>query len=152
MIQLDYTIDNSWRSNISENRFADADPMDIHYDLFWGDISFRIDGAEFDTHWGWVPIVDFAVFLHSITTGLNEGMADTFKFTESDASITFRRIADEVEVKSNYCASAARVPYPELFAVATTFLKRVLNEVVAQYPSLAENKYIKTLFQRLPDV
>jgi len=45
----------------------------LRYECFLGDVTFKIDNVDFSTHWGWVPVLDFALGLSSALGGLESG-------------------------------------------------------------------------------
>lgn len=67
-----------------------------------GDVIFIVYEVDLSARWGWVPVLDFALGLDAIVDALApEGAGDeVFEFTESDATIVFRRDGDKVEPRS----------------------------------------------------
>ena len=63
----------------------------LRYECFLGDVTFKIDNVDFSTHWGWVPVLDFALGLSSALDGLESGKSGIFEFTESEAFIRCSR-------------------------------------------------------------
>jgi hypothetical protein len=58
-----------------------------------GNVVFETKDAVLGMDWGWIPVVDFAVAMAMIAKSLKigENNREVFEFTESDATITFRR-------------------------------------------------------------
>jgi hypothetical protein len=144
MIVLDYTI-RSVPSPKADLRHVSE--SELHYDLFLGDITFRVDGFDISTSWGWVPVIDFAACLHRIAEELQPNQSESFEFTESEHRIEFKLQNNEVEIRATYgTGSAANVSRDELRRSTREFLRRVLDELGAKYPSLAENMTIRRLY------
>ena len=142
-VKLDYMI--------AENRLAaDGDILsylwyNFHYDIFLGDITFIVDGADFSTELGWVPVLDFAVCLSRAVSALTESPHDQFEFTGSSDAIYFLLDNDRVEISSNYVDEIAIVDYSILRERAFLFAVRVVTELGSAYPLLKKNQYFHTL-------
>ena len=92
MIKLDYIIDET-KTGLTADGDLPPDSigseMQLHYDIFLGDITFIVDGADFSTELGWVPVLDFAVCLSRAVSALTESPHDQFEFTGSSDAIDF---------------------------------------------------------------
>jgi hypothetical protein len=76
MITLDYQLDSTAAAQAKGVDMASADAASLRYLLFPGDISFRGDGVDFSTAWGWVQVLDFALSLAAIMETLKrQGVA-----------------------------------------------------------------------------
>ena len=122
-----------------------AEVSSLRYHCFLGDIVLRIDDVDLSTHWGWVPVLDFAVALHAIAHAIDTGPHGVFKFTESDATIEFDRDGDVVKVQASYAPGIAEVPYAEFVEAADAFLGRVVGDLTSAHPELAENPFVAGL-------
>lgn len=143
MLTLDYQLSTVWNVDATgADRLAVADEVALRYRVLLGDIVFKGDGWDFSTNWGWVPIVDFAISMKQIADVLLEhDFAETsFEFTESSASIGFRRNGDIVLISSNYAEGEGRVPLVSLKGDIDSFVRRVVRELPERHPSLRENK------------
>lgn len=140
MIELDFRLQPSDRRDVD---LAAAEEWVLRYDLFLGDIVFRTVEWDASTSWGWVPILDFALGLRSIVDDL-EGPASrsAFEFTESDATIEFRREGNEVWISASYAAGEVSAPLSDLTSAVHGFLRRVLTRLVDDDPRLAENPVV----------
>jgi len=75
----------------------------LRYDHFLGDVMIRIKGTDLTTTWGWVPVLDFAAGVTNLLYNLQPGCEEIFEFTESEATLTFRRQEEDlVEVAASY--------------------------------------------------
>jgi hypothetical protein len=111
----------------------------LRYECFLGDVTFKIDDVDFSTHWGWVPVLDFALVLSSALDGLESGKSGIFEFTESEAFIRCGRSDDIVEVSASYSPGIARVPFEEIRAVVREFVDRLADRLRNEHPGLRSN-------------
>src|SRR5688500_9690897 len=81
---------------------AGANEQTLHYDLFLGDIVFRVNEIDMSADWGWIPIIDFARCLYHIAKELESGCQDSFEFTESEHRIEFIPQHSDVEIRTTY--------------------------------------------------
>lgn len=142
MLTLDWSL-SLWTDSCPPE-LEGADEWVLRYDCFLGDLIFIVDEVDLSARWGWVPVLDLALGLVGIVHGLGrDGNAEgVFEFTESDATITFRRDGDMVEIEASYAPRAARVSYNDLQAAAKRFAVRVLDDLVRQHPALCRNAFI----------
>jgi hypothetical protein len=138
MVTLDYKLSTTW--NPHELDLRSADELTLRYDAFPGDVVFRVDDADFSAQWGWVPVLDFALALGAIAERLDDHDSERFEFTESDATIEFRRDDGPIEISASYAQSVARLPLFELTAAAEEFLARVTEGLASTHPELAGNE------------
>lgn len=147
MVQLDYSLSPSWNAKSSATALPNADESVLRYDLFLGDIIFVIGEIDLSARWGWVPVLDFALGLSAVidAVGRHADHKHVFEFTESEATIGFRREGDAVEIRASYAFGAARVTYEDLHTSVRGFVARVLDDVVRQHPELRRNGFIAGL-------
>jgi hypothetical protein len=144
-ISLDYRL-STWNSSTPVIDVETADAMELRYDLFLGDVEFRIGQADFSARWGWVPVLDFAAGLWHVAQSLPETREEIFEFTESDASLRFVLEDDAVSVISNYAERIdARVSFREFRNAAESFLKRMVEELSNIYPGLSRNAEVQSM-------
>lgn len=140
MIRLDYQLSASWNRTLSQVDLAVAPADSLHYDLFLGDVDFRIGDLDFSAGRGWIPIIDFAVCLRNILQELGGGGASgEFEFTESDDRICFQRAGRQIAVTTTYAPGVAMVDIRELAAELDSFIARLRTELLQLYPDLVEN-------------
>lgn len=143
MICLDYRLSSPWPGQIGAIDLSVASETTLRYDCFLGDVIFVVNGIDFSARWDWVPVLDFALALHAIAAALEDGGRDTFEFTESDASIDFRREGSWTSIEATYSAAGvARLPHTEFEDETARFLLRVVGDFVKADPRLAENELI----------
>ncbi len=143
MLSLDYAL-SPRRGGSSDIDLAEAEEWVLRYDLFLGDVIFMVYEVDLSARWGWVPVLDFALSLDSIVDSLAAGIAaeGLFEFTESDASIMFRRVGDAVEIDASYVPEVARAAYADLRGGVKRFLPRVLEGLLGEHPELRANPFI----------
>jgi len=145
MITLDYILRGSPHPG---SDLEEIDESAIHYDLFLGDIIFRVDELDMSTSWGWIPIIDFAVCLDRIANGLVPRQAQSFEFTESEHRIDFTLRDGTVQIRTTYAAREARASLEEFRHGTREFLRRVLDDLTMRYSTLAQNKYIRRIYPK----
>jgi hypothetical protein len=111
----------------------------LRYDHFLGDIIIQSEGADFTTTWGWVPVLDFAAGVTDLLHNLQPGCEEVFEFTESEATLTFRREENLVETTASYANGLAIVDYAEMQAVAQSVLSDLAQRLIDRYPDLRFN-------------
>jgi hypothetical protein len=149
MIRLDYSLSPSWQVPVGIAA-AEADEWALRYEYFLGDVIFMVFEVDMSAKWGWVPVLDFALSLDSIVDALavGERAEGLFEFTESDAAISFRRLADAVEIEASYVPGLATISYAHLELAAKAFLHRVLKDLTSDYPQLVSNPFIVRVLTR----
>lgn len=145
MITLDYALRNAPSATAN---LSNVDESALHYDLFLGDVRFKIDDADMSAPWGWVPVIDFAVCVDRIVHQLKPGESDAFEFTESESQITFQRQGNRILVCTTYGAPQASADSDELRTAARQFLGRMLDELMTAHPSLAQNNNIRRIYPK----
>lgn len=143
-IRIGYVLSPTWDSEPPS--LDAADETTLRYRCFFGDVILSFGELDASAGWGWVPILDFALALRTISDRLlGASHLEVFEFTESDASITFQRTNDDVVIDPSYAPGVAHVPLPELVRSSRGFLTSLLSDLVDRYPQLAGNEFVATL-------
>lgn len=111
----------------------------LRYECFLGDVRLEVDGADFSTNWGWVPVLDFALGICALLEGLQDGCQCVFEFTESEARLEFNRMGQTVELSANYTTGTARVEFQELLESARNLVVRLGSRLGMANPGLTRN-------------
>ena len=145
---LDYRL-NSLK-DVSAEKLVNATKTELHYDLFLGDIVFKVNGLDFSTNWEWVPVLDFAVVFAGLVKSLSESN-DTvkFEFTESEAFIQLHLINDSIQVSASYVSNATEVPFNELLDLSQKFASKILSDLLEVFPLLEKNSYYLELLKTM---
>lgn len=141
MITLDYNLDPSEIPVVDAKDLASATHTDLDYYLFCGSVVFRIDGTSFDAQWGWIPIFDFATQLFLIVCQIKDAEVRTLEFTESEATIEFRRQGSKIQVSAEYASATAEAPLQDLRQTASAFFRSVLDDVSSRWPQITDNPF-----------
>ena len=150
MIELDYVISPSWNKRTGSVALETADGWVLRYDCFLGDVIFLVHEFDLSARWGWVPILDFALGLDAVVGSLREdAKTEVFEFTESDATIAFRRDHEAVEIEASYVTGMARVAYEDLRTAVRQFAVRVLDDFAREHPELTRNPFVVTVLEAL---
>jgi hypothetical protein len=144
---LDYVLSTA-AADIGDADLRTADEVVLRYDCFPGDIVLRAGDGDFTTHFGWVPVLDFALALRAIARKLVDEPRQVFTFTESDATLTFTRDEDLVTIRASYAPAIGRVTYARLSDAADALLSRMVADLTGLYPELTENKVFAELVSR----
>jgi hypothetical protein len=151
MIEIDYKLSRDWATKPGEINLAEADETTLRYDVFLGDVVFKVDGADFSTHWGWVPVLDFAICLLSVLEDLSTGKEQSsIEFTESEAELVFKRVPGQILITSNYNGHQVSAGYKELEDAFVAFSIRVLSDFQRLNPETSQNLAIRRLKERYP--
>lgn len=119
---------------------ATADEDEIRYYLFHGDIEFQVGDVDFSTKWGWVPVLDFAIFMARISASLAKGEpTETFGFTESAAEIHFVRDGRSARVTTSYEPGVAHVDLIDFAAASTQLFERAYQAACLAEPRFTMN-------------
>lgn len=146
MLVIDYAL-TPGGPGVSVERLSKIDETTLRYDCFTGDVILVVDGLDYSARWGWVPVLDFALALDDLVDALTAGDGvEVLEFTESEATLTFRRTGTEVTVAASWRPDSAVTPYADLRASAKAFLGRVLSDLVTRYPPLAQNPVLVERF------
>jgi hypothetical protein len=149
MITLDYELSPDWNRRTTKIDLRSADEMTLRYDCFLGDVVFVVDGADFSARWGWVPVLDFALGLRAIASGLVSKAQELFEFTESDAVIEFRRQGDLLRIEAGYASAAAELRRVEFSLHVERFVARLVADLAGRYRELGSNPFIVALSRDL---
>lgn len=144
MVRLEYSLTGQTDRPTSETLKL-AEEIALRYDYFLGDVIFIAQGIDLSARWGWIPVLDFALGLEYVVDHLRgEGAAGPhlFEFTESDATISFERDHDLVNIAASYSSQSAQVAYSDLRNASTSFLTQMIDDLVEGYPGLSENPLI----------
>lgn len=143
-IRISYVLSPTWGREASE--LDAADETALRYRYFLGDAILEIGNVDASAPWGWVPILDFALGLRAIADRLAASDEDqVFEFTESDASISFRKRDGIVVVDPSYVDGSAEVRVDELVAASREFLASLLRDLVDRHPDLRNNEFVARL-------
>ncbi len=137
-MHLDYQLSEDWDENSAD--LAAADETDLRYYLAIGDLILRNDQTDLSARWGWIPLIDFALAIREIAEALEltQG-AQTFEFTESDATLDFERRGEEMIVSGSYATGEIIIPFAAFKEQAADFARRLDVEVRAKRPDLELN-------------
>jgi hypothetical protein len=145
IMHLDYRLSENWDSDPAF--LLSADETDFRYYTFAGDIILRDAETDLSTHWGWVPLVDFAVGLRDISAAIEAGIAPAqkFEFTESDAILEFERHGADVTIHSSYAPGKIVLPSAEFRTRVLDLGRRLNMELLSRLPSLRQNAAYQSL-------
>lgn len=122
---------------------------ELRYDAFLGDVSGRVGSLDLTTHWGWVPVLDFALSLAEIACRLKASGRETYEFTESEATIDFALSGDTVTVTTSYAEGEGLSTLDELRWGAASCLRQTVNEVARLGPGVEQHPALRRSLEAL---
>jgi hypothetical protein len=87
--------------------------------------------------------------LRTIVDSLADGDSESYASPTAWARITFTRSGDHVAISASFTDATATVALSELRDASAAFHARVMQDVVARYPGLAENPAAQKFFEPL---
>ena len=138
MIELDADLVD--RDPQDGSRWLDLTESELRYDHFLGDIRFRVGEADFSTHWGWVPVLDFALGICHLLDAIGEHGASAFEFTESESTLRLSRDGNELTVSADYAPGVGTTTILEARAAASRFARSLGARLTGMYPALRHNQ------------
>lgn len=122
-----------------------VDETALRYELFLGSFRLEKDDKTLSVDWNWIPLLDFALCLQTICNRLNKqaGGEEIFDFTESDATITFRRNEDKCEIFTSFSDTSFMMNYPEFQEAVRLFSKKVITDILSKNEKLKDNRVFK---------
>lgn len=114
----------------------------VRYYWFIGDVKLETQSECIDMSWGWVPIVDFAIFIKLINKSLlkQENRQEVFDFTESSEYLEFKRTTDRVEIRTSFSEDNIITNFNEFSNEVDRFYNSVIDEVFHANPFLRHNR------------
>ena len=138
-MQLDYRLSEKWDEDSTD--FSTVAETDLRYYVAPGDIILQSEQTDLSANWGWIPLIDFALALRQISEALAIAEGDeTFEFTESEATLDFRRRGQEVKISGSYAPGELIVPLPVFMKQVSEFAQRLDAELLAKRPELGRNR------------
>jgi hypothetical protein len=137
-MRLDFRISEDWSDELAD--LGTAEETDLRYYVAPGDVVLRNEQTDLSAHWGWIPLIDFALALREIAEALSESEgSETFEFTESEATLQFDRVGDEIVITSTYAPGELRAAFSVFRNQVDEFARRLNNELLQKHPELELN-------------
>jgi hypothetical protein len=137
-MRIDFRLSEDWDEDLAD--LTTAEETDLRYYVAPGDVVLCTDQADLSANWGWIPLVDFALALREIADALSEAEgSETFEFTESEATLQFDRVGDQVVITSSYAPGELRVPFSDFRYQVDEFTRRLNKELLQNHPELELN-------------
>lgn len=114
----------------------------VAYDFLPGNIKLQTDSGIIDMSWGWITVLDFAIFFKRICNSLSRKIIgiEEFGFTENDEYLELSRENDTVKIRPSFEGDTLMVDFEEFCKEVYRFYDSVLEEVFAANPFLRCNK------------
>jgi hypothetical protein len=137
-MRLDFRISEDLDEELAD--LTTAEETDLRYYVAPGDVVLCTDQTDLSANWGWIPLIDFALALREIADALSEVEgSETFEFTESEATLQFDRIGDEVVITSSYAPGELRAPFSAFRNQVDEFARRLNSELLQKHSELELN-------------
>jgi len=143
-IDLTYRLSARW-NKARRDRCDDATAAELLYEMFLGDLVFRIGDSDFSAPWGWVPILDVVRQLLSAVQRLPVAGRMDIDFTESDAVLTLAAEDGVVTISSTYSPATAKVKLGEFKNAVHHLAADALQDFEGRCPGLRTNPLMRDL-------
>jgi hypothetical protein len=135
---MDFRLSEDWDEDFAD--LATVEETELRYYVAPGDVMLGRGQTDLSANWGWIPLIDFALALLEISDALSAAKgSETFEFTESEATLQFDRIGEEVSITSSYAPGEIRVPLPEFRNQVDDFARRLDKALLQKHPELELN-------------
>jgi hypothetical protein len=137
-MHLDYRLSEKWDED--STHLSTVSETDLRYYVAPGDIVLRTDETDLSANWGWIPLIDFALALREIAEALalSDG-TESYEFTESEATLEFKRRGHEVAISGSYAPGEVIVPLTVFREQVRKLARRLDAELLAKRPELGKN-------------
>jgi hypothetical protein len=143
-MHLDYRLSEKWEEDSTD--LSTAAETDLRYYVAPGDIILRDDQTDLSANWGWIPLIDFALALRDIAEALAEtDGSQIFEFTESEATLEFKRQGEEVTISGSYAPGNIIAPWPIFKGQVKELPRRLDAELLTKRPELGRNPVYQEL-------
>ena len=135
---MDFRLSEDWDEDFAD--LATVEETDLGYYVAPGDVMLGSGQTDLSANWGWIPLIDFALALVEIADALSAAEGnETFEFTESEATLQFDRVGEEVTITSSYAPGEIRAPLPEFRHQVDDFARRLDKALLQKHPELELN-------------
>jgi hypothetical protein len=137
-MRVDFRVSEDWAEDLAD--LGTAEETDLRYYAAPGDVVLCTDQVDLSANWGWIPLIDFALALREIVEALSEREgSEKFEFTESEATLQFDRVGDEIVITSSYAPGELRAPFSVFRNQVDEFGPRLDRELLQKHPELELN-------------
>lgn len=150
VIELDYRVHgivDGKENPALRQRLATADLYDLTWEMFWGDLVFRAEGADFS---GPGPVFDAAYVLFCVARDLQKQPKRSYSAAEGAGEYEFHRKGEFVHIREQGGPRGV-VPYSEFRNATAVFLRSLIDDLSTRYPELDRNPEIIKIRRRLQD-
>jgi len=152
MVELTYRLE-SGPNFMGWERHRDsgaASRRDLLLSFFPGDIGIITDDAEFETNFGWVPILHFAMSMVTIHEELTaaDHVVGRYVFTEATEVLSFRRNGMQVMIAPSFRSTRMTCSVEELRSAIKAFVPQVLSGIGSEYPALSDTDLAREMTSR----
>ena len=114
------------------------------WSFFPGGVGIKDGEVAFETNFGWVPVLHFALSMIGIYERLlrADDATERYQFTESDDYLTFTRRGVAVAIEPSFCPVRVITQMTSMRAAVRSFTERVISDLGSAYPSLLENPLV----------
>jgi hypothetical protein len=128
---------------------ANATEVDFRFRVALGDLILAVPPNDFGTHWGWVPLIDFAVSVREILDHLKRGGPRAqFEFTESEATLAFARHEGDLVITASYAPGRIQVPLTSFEERLRWFEGGLRADLVKEHPALDRHPVFNRLLPK----
>ena len=137
-MQLDYRLSEKWDEDSTDLTIVSE--TDLRYYVAPGNIVLQAGQTDLSANWGWIPLIDFVLALREIAEALAVGDgSEIFEFTESEATLEFKRQGREVAISGSYAPGEVVLTLPLFREKVRELARRLDAELLAKRPELGRN-------------
>jgi len=127
----------------------DIDELALRYEFFLGSLWLEKNDTKLSMDWNWIPLLDFALCLKFIYNQLSEQVQgeEIFDFTESDATIAFRRDEDKCEIVPSFSNRSLMMSFIEFQEAVQLFCEKVITDILSKNKKLKNNVVFKNAME-----
>jgi len=139
-----FEIKYRFAGNYTEDLKA-VDEMTLRYELFTGSLWLEKDDKKIAMDWKWIPLLDFALCLRTLCNHLGKQPKgeEVFDFTESDATLTFRREENKCELFASFSDTSFIMSFTEFQEAVQQFCEKVGADILSKNEGLKNNRVFK---------
>lgn len=136
MFEVIYNLSGNAPSNV-----AQADEVDLRYNLFLGSLILKTSINSVVIDWDWVPLIDFSICLLAICNVLfeKEQGEEEMEFTESDSRLFFQKNGDRIRIATSFSDENLEMSFEEFQRGVKQFYKDLIFDIVEKKEEIKNN-------------
>lgn len=131
--------------------FSKANDDNLRYTLFLGSVYLSEDTQSIPIGWDWIPLLDFAICLHGISSGMGKKQIhrEEFEFTESNEKVIFEQEKGRVKISTSFSDEVLNTTVDNFQQGVQKFYESLLTDLVNKNPALEGNEAFRVYLKRI---